>query len=443
MRTRTLLVAALLAAPVAGMAAGCSATSDVDVPDGAPTPPSKEDASEFTTTGARSWYLVGDAVTPGNDTLELEIAGPSSASVVDLWIDRHYAKRAYKSAGTWTFAVDISDLPPGDHEALLAADGDAYAFAAVDFKRSHPLYVAVSNDWDTGDHTDDKLERQDRLHAHHPELVITHFVGPYTFTDPTVSASRAKYLVNWVKNYQQTQGDEIGLHIHPYCNFITTAGVTCRTSPSFAKASDPTGYTVILGSYTRAELDKIFAKATELFLANGLPAPTSFRAGGWTTTLDVMKALSGAGHVIDASGANWARLEEWEFVAGAQLYAWNRENWMPIDETSQPYYPSTTDLLADAAPHVDILEVPDNGAMVDYVSANEMIEMFEANYKPGEALAETRHYSIGYHPVDFSEDFFTRIDTALYEIDKHLAANDGGPVVYARMSDLPKVFPQP
>jgi hypothetical protein len=68
--------------------------------------------------------------------------------------------------------------------------------------------------------------------------------------------------------------------------------------------------------------------------------------------------------------------------------------------------------------------------------------MFRANYTPGRALAETKHYSIGYHPVNFSEAFFTRIDGALAEIDKHLAADDNGPVIYARMSDLPKAFPR-
>lgn len=440
MRTRIAFVAVLTAG--AGFGTACTG-EDAPISDDAPSAPSKEDSGDYTISGARSWYLVGDALTTGDDTLELAVKGPSTSHVVDLWLDGKFKKRATRTTAGWTFALDISDLPPGDHTALLAADGDHYAFAAVKFKRSHPLYVAVSNDWDTGDHTDDKLERQDRLHAHHPELVITHFVGPYTFTDPTVSHARAQQLVSWVKNWAQTAGDEIGLHVHPWCNFVTTAGVACRTSPSFAKAIDETGYTVVLGSYTRAELEKMFIKAAQLFVANGLPKPTSFRAGGWTSTIDVVKALGAAGHVVDASAANWAKLEEWEFVAGAQLYQWNRDHWPTIDEESQPYYPSTSDVLADAAPHVDVLEVPDNGALVDYVSTDEMVTMFRKNYTPGVALAESRHYSIGYHPVNFSEAFFTRIDNALYEIDKHLAADDKGPAIYVRMSDLPKAFPQP
>ena len=437
MRTRIVFVALLTAG--AGLGTGCTG-EDAPIPDEAPTAPSKEDSGDYTVTGARAWYLIGDALTPGDDSLALAIKGPTSSQVVDLWIDGQYKKRATRTSTGWRFTVDITDLPAGNHTALLAADGERYAFAAVKFKRSHPLYISVSNDWDTGDHGDDKLERQDRLHAHHPRMMMTHFVGPYTFTDPSVSSTRAQQLVSWVKNWEQQAGDEIGLHVHPWCNFVTTAGVACRTSPSFGKTNDPTGYTVILGSYTRAELEKMFIKAGQLFQANGLPKPTSFRAGGWTTTLDVMKALGTAGHVVDASGANWSKLEEWEFVAGAQLYQWNRDNWSTIDEESQPYYPNTTDLLSDAAPHVDVLEVPDNGALVDYVSTDEMVTMLRTNYTPGVALSEVRHYSIGYHPVNFSEAFFTRIDNALYEIDKHLAADDKGPAIYVRMSDLPKVY---
>jgi hypothetical protein len=311
----------------------------------------------------------------------------------------------------------------------------------VRFHRSHPLYIAVSNDWDNADNGDPMLERQVRLHANHPHLLVTHFVGPYTFTDPSVSPARRRFLVDWVTGLHDQHGDEIGLHIHPWCNFVTTAGVACRTSPSFAFASgDTTGYTVNLNSYTESELAKLFARATALFEANGLPAPTSFRAGGWTADLAVLRALGNAGHVADSSACNWARIEEWEFHSGASLFQWNQEHWSSIDETSQPYHPSTSDILADAGPHLPILEVPDNGALVDYVSAAEMIDMFGKNFPDGAPLEAPRVYAIGYHPPNFSETFFTRIDTALSEIDRHLAAEDGGPVVYARMSDLDKVF---
>ncbi len=417
----------------------CTA-STAPIPTDSPDEPGKEDGVGFQVSGAKAWYLVGNQLTPGDDQLELSIQGPADTQVVDLWLDRKFSSRVRASNGAVHFSLDLANVAIGEHQILLAADGAHIAFSAIRFRRSHPLYIAVSNDWDNADNGDPMLERQVRLHARHPELVVTHFVGPYTFTDPSVSAARRRFLVDWVTNLRDQHGDEIGLHIHPWCNFVTTAGVTCRTFPSFAHTTDSTGYTVNLNSYTEAELAKLFARATRLFELNGLPKPTSFRAGGWTADLTVLRALSAAGHVADSSACNWARIEEWQFQPNAALFSWNREHWAPIDETSQPYRPSTTDVLADAAPHLSILEVPDNGALVDYVTGAEMIDMFRANFPKGAPLFEPRVYAIGYHPPNFSEAFFSRIDQALTEIDHHLATDDLGPVVYARMSDLQRVF---
>ncbi|MGE0550582.1 MAG: hypothetical protein AB7R00_26190, partial [Kofleriaceae bacterium] len=100
-----------------------------------------------------------------------------------------------------------------------------------------------------------------------------------------------------------------------------------------------------------------------------------------------------------------------------------------------------TNMLSDAAPQLPILEVPDNALMVDYTFASEMIDMFRANW-PGGALDKPVAYATGYHPTSFSESYFSRMDDALTEIDKYLAVNDAGPVIYARKSDLPRAFPQ-
>jgi hypothetical protein len=309
-------------------------------------------------------------------------------------------------------------------------------------KRSHPLYVVVSNDWDDPDNADATLERQERLHARHPALLLTHFVGPYTFTDPSVSAARRQFLVDWVVELSDREGDEIGLHIHPYCNFVESAGLACRTEDSFARSTgDATGYTVFLGSYSESEFTALLEHAIDLFGAGGLPRPTSFRAGGWTLEPHTMRALAATGFVADTSAANWERMEEWADNPGASLFQWNRDHWFPIDETSQPYYPSQTDLLSPSSPRVSVLEVPDNGLLVDYVSGSEMIDMFEANLGTG-VLEAPRAYSIGYHPPNFSETFFARMDQALGAIDQHLHGDDLGPVVYARLSDLVRVWPR-
>lgn len=201
---------------------------------------------------------------------------------------------------------------------------------------------------------------------------------------------------------------------------------------------DSTGYSVILSAYTEAQTKKMLEKADELFVENGLAKPTSFRAGGWSAELHTLKALAETGYVADTSANNWRRLEEWIGI-GNGLYEWNKGHWSTINDTSQPYYPSVTDILVSEKPALSILEVPDNGILVDYVSAEEMIEIFMANWG-GSTLEAPVAYSLGYHTSNFDSEYKERMDGILNYIDQYLAVTDGGPVIYTTLSELPKVW---
>jgi hypothetical protein len=408
----------------------------------APLAPGKNDDSFAV--NARHWTLIETGASPGDRTLAVDVAAPADVEYVDAWIGGDFAGRLARGAqddNRFVGELAIAALPAGSHELVLAADGSEVGFAQHEFIRSAPMYVVVSTDWDDADNDDATLRRQEELRQRHPQLKLTHFVGPYTFTEG-LAADRVDYLVSWVKHQRDAFGDEIGLHIHPYCSFVEEAGVSCRTRPSFAYSSgDSSGYTVILDSYTEDEMSALLQEADALFVAAGLGKPTSFRAGGWSAGLGTLRALADNGYVADTSAVNWRRLEEWEDNWGATLYSWNRDHWTAIDERSQPYHPSPTDqdVAADRG-GIAILEVPDNGALVDYVSAEEMAAMFDASWE-GLALAAPRAYSIGYHPPNFSQHFLSRMDGALTHIDEFLHTDDGGPVVYATLSDMAKVWP--
>lgn len=388
----------------------------------------------------REWYLIGNDLTPGHGRLELVIAGPETDTEhVDVWIDGTYAGRFDSAGGKVTVDPEITALDPAEHEILLSADGAEQAFAKLSFWMSYPIYVLMTNDWDGSDHSDGQLTLQENLHQAHPEMKMTHFVGPYTYTDPEVSEERAQFLTDWLLDMRDVYSDEIGLHIHPYCNFVETADLTCLDTPSFSSTSDATGYSVCLSAYTQEETEAMLAKAKELFVEHGLGTPTSFRAGGWAAQIHTLTALEAEGFVADTSANNWARIEEWENVADATIYQWSQENWSAIGDTSQPYYPAADDIQSTGTPRVEVLEVPDNGSLVDYVSDAEMIEIFEANW-PGDALLEPKAYVIGYHPVNFNSMYYDRLDKALNHIDKFLSVNGDGPVVYETLSNTVKVW---
>jgi len=292
--------------------------------------------------GVKDWYLIGNAISPGNDTLNVSVDVSGRAESLEAVIDGGLARHLTKTAAGFGGAIDISQLPPGLHTLTLAADGSQSPFANLHFRRSHPLYVLMTTDWDSPDSEDSILRLHEKLHTEHPGLKFTHFLGPYTFTDPAVSKVRQAYLTDWLIKLRTTYQDEIGLHIHPFSNFVNTVpGVPCRFKPSDSyDKDDTTGYTVLSSAYSESEYLKLLKAADTLFTAHGLGKPTAFRTGSWAADAGTLKALAADGFVADSSANNWARIEESQYDNNGMLYKWNRQHWKPITDISQPYYPS-------------------------------------------------------------------------------------------------------
>ena len=92
---------------------------------------------------------------------------------------------------------------------------------------------------------------------------ITHFWAPYTYTDPMVTEQRRTTLTQFITDMRDMFHDEIGLHIHPWCNFVEDAGVTCVTDQSTVNAdgNDLTGYTINLSAYEKEPLEMLLQHA--------------------------------------------------------------------------------------------------------------------------------------------------------------------------------------
>ncbi|MBN2037800.1 MAG: hypothetical protein JW768_13755 [Chitinispirillaceae bacterium] len=402
-----------------------------------PVAPAVDDTA-FSITGLRSWYMVGDSLTKGTDTINAVIRAPVSVNRVDCFLDSSWAGTLGRDDSTFRLRLSIAHLSPGRHELLFSADTLDTAFACITVNRSAYYYVTVSNDWENprSGNFDTNLSFSRTLHERHPDLVMTYFAGPYFFTDSFVSPERRQWIAGFLTAMRDEYGDETGLHIHPWCHFVHAAGVICITdSSAFDTLPDSTGYGISCYRYSENDFFRLLTTADSLFLAWGLGKPTSFRAGGWSCALHTMRALSRAGYRVDASGCNVSRMDE---VAGAPSLVWLAQNWHTINDTAQPYYPSATDIADTVPPTLDVLEVPDNGVLADYVTAAEMIDIFNRNWN-GVPLSAPRMCSIGYH-IDNLDAYIDRLERALAHIDYYLAANGGGPVVYARMSDCVRVW---
>jgi hypothetical protein len=411
----------------------------------APAPGDRPDAPDgndpaFHVDGVGPWFLVGNALTPGGDTMSIAVTAANPVDVVDVWVaDLPPVRLARGDDGTFTADIAIAALEPGAYDVLLSADGAATAFAQLPFYRSHPYYVMVSTDYDFSDPGDIAIADMDMLHASHPGMRISHFWAPYTYTDPAVTVDRQQQLTAWILGEQTKYHDEIGLHIHPYCNFVVDAGLTCITDQSTVfPEGDTSGYTILLAAYGHDNMNILLDHAASLFEARGLGTPDVFRAGGWTATEDTLAALADHRYIADSSALNWARIEEWK---GHLLYDWTMEHWATIGDTSQPYRPSESDILVNTVPQLPLLEVPDNGVMIDYVTLSEMTGIFDANWN-GAPLDTPTALMMGFHPsMQFSRAEAGRVDEFLAYADKHLADGNLGPVVYTTLGELTAVFP--
>jgi hypothetical protein len=429
MRTWTLAVAMF--------AFGCNGSYPDPKPD-RPNAPSTNDAA-FTSKGLESWYLIADGATAGEDQLTFIITAPSGTDFVDAYIPGMAPQRMIDQDDGFALDLSIKDMPAGAHEVLFSANGSDDAFAKHTLNRSAAYYVLVTTDFDYSDPGDVALMFTDRLHMDHPSVIMTHFWAPYTYTDPELAEPRRTLLNTWIKKQRDMFHDEIALHIHPYCHFVEGAGVTCITDQSTVYEFDLSGYTIKLAAYGREPMAKLLQHANNIFEQQGLGTPTTFRAGGWTADLNTLLALADTGYVADTSALNWKHIEEWQ---GKELYTWNMTHWGPIDDTSQPYYPSTTNALESTpGSNMTLLEVPDNGVMIDYLSTVQMRAIFDANWD-GTPLAKPKTLMMGFHPAPgFSQNLWKRVDDLLGYADSRLATKDLGPVVYIALRDVVKAFP--
>lgn len=415
--------------------------SAIDAPPStAPPAAPEENDPAFALEGMRRFYLIGNAATPGHDALALRVTPPAGTDHIDAWVGDQPVRRLSSTGGTHSLDLDLTTLPAGNYSILLAADGADTAFAKIDFTRTAPYYILVVTDWDFADPGTGPLTAMDQWHTDHPELVMTHFVGPYTFTDPAVSTVRRQAIVDWLLPARDTHGDEIAMHLHPYCNFVTHAGLACITDQSTVyPAGDTTGYTIKLAAYDRLQTATLVNHGNSLFEAAGLNRARTFRAGGWTADLDNIAGLADAGFIADSDAFNWSRLEEWQ---GYELYRWLMENWSAMDDTSQPYYPNTVDVQSGALPTLPILEVPANGLMVDYTEPFELEYLYEANGGTG-ANSAPRLLTMGYHPSSpVRNGELVRVDGFLDLVDQHLASRDLGAAVYITLEDVVAAYPR-
>jgi hypothetical protein len=313
--------------------------------------------------------------------------------------------------------VDAADVDAAEVEAPAAevAQGE-------ESLSTGKVQIVVSVDWEGRELGAANLAAMKSFRAANPDVPLVQFLNAAYYFKPGANAAVTTAQIRTVL----TSKDELGLHIHGWKRLFEASGVTFRSSSTFwgtpidlATCSFDCGHEVPISSYNTAELQKVIRTSTETLKANGFAMSPSFRAGGWMASASVREALTAEGYRVDSSAANVPLLAD-ELV-GLPVVGWLRSLWGSTTSTTQPYTFSTR---AGA-----LKEIPDNGALADYVTASEMVTVFQAHKARWKARPSANTVmSIGFH-LETAQRYLPRVQGAITEI-KRIAAAEKIPVAF-------------
>ena len=248
--------------------------------------------------------------------------------------------------------------------------------------------VAISVDWEGREISAVNLQAFANLRNAHPQVPLTHFLNAAYFTKPDANPAKITEQMLAVV----LPKDEIGLHIHPWQSLVEASGVTFRSEPTIwgngrrmRVGSRDSGHEISVEAYETDEFQAIVRKSKEILTANGLELGTSFRAGAWLAGPHVREAIRREGFLVDSSATDtkWHNeLDDYE------LPRMMREIWPNVTSRTQPFIIKTR--------AGDLLEMPDTGALADYVTAEEMADhISNAIAELGDS--QDRFVHIGFH----------------------------------------------
>jgi hypothetical protein len=267
------------------------------------------------------------------------------------------------------------------------------------------LRLMVTVDWEGRDLSDDNLEAMRSLRDRFDTVPLVQFLNAAYFTKPGADQADVSGRMNSVLR----DHDEVGLHIHAWKRLFEASGVTFRNSPTFWGTSVPSyscshdcGHEVPISAYTTDELREVIRFSVDTLDGQGFGRPVSFRAGGWMAAQNVREALAAEGFDNDSSAVPALFLEG--EIGHLPLHDWVEELWRGTDATSQPY-------ALDG-----LTEIPDNGALADYVTGDEMYAVYlDAKRRLEENPDENVLVNIGFHQETAAE-YLPRIEDALERI---------------------------
>lgn len=318
----------------------------------------------------------------------------------------------------WKATIDVSSMSLGKHQVktVVQIGGNEIATQPSSFNISDPVYVTWTIDWEGYDANQSYLDALTTI-SEEQQMPMTQLFNPRIYTAPDITPERVEYLTAWVKNRGQLYGEEIGLHLHMFPDFIQAAGLEVKTQPVWGGGFTE-GYDILTTTYDSQEMYQILEFAKSMMNQHGFDQPRSYRAGAWFANTETLSALEQAEFLIDTSART-----QYQFGTNHIPGFWN------VAITTQPYNPSTTDQNSySPPPQFDILEIPNNGADSFAFTAEQMIDRFNQNY-PGGVSHHLRQITYLSHPHWFNPSRQDAMRQVFTHINQYRFDTDHGPVI--------------
>ncbi|MBU0708918.1 acyltransferase family protein [Patescibacteria group bacterium] len=377
----------------------------------------------------QQWLLKGDGFTLTDSRLEYKVLVADSVEFKGKSVSVNYKILNTEYQGimspvgerAWQAMINFSELPVGDYQiqTRLVDEEDTYFSQKSGFYVSYPLYVVWSIDWEGYDASAPALEAISRISQKH-ELPITHFFNPRIYVNKDISPARSEFLTRWIKNRRDQLGDEIGMHLHMFHDFVEDAEVEIRREGKWGNWPD--GYDVPMSIYNYEETMQLLERGKYWFSQKGLGNPVSFRAGGWFADADVLRAVQTAGFYLDSSGRDW--------------YVWGPNKitgYWDLSSTTRPYQPAAGNQNRTGFDAIDLWEFPNNGGSSYDLLLEELIHRFTDNFSNNQSLTVKQTLTYLSHPQWFSSAEQERVDSLFSYLDKFKYDDNWGPVRYVTL----------
>lgn len=289
----------------------------------------------------------------------------------------------------------------------------------------------ITVDWEGAYMRQKDIDGMVAFREKYPSIKMLHYLNPAYYTKSETDKNRLDSQdINRMTNSVLRVGDEHGLHIHPWRSLVESSGVSFQSSPSiadrkmvekyFACDSDKKndcGHDIALNTYTNVEdIRKIIRKSIEILTNNGFNRPRSFRSGAWVSNNQIIEALGREGILYDSSAVP-PELISSSFWNGKPLESIISNLWRGIKTNSQPY-----SINLEGKPKV--MEIPDNGALADYMEAEKMLDVFKKNVEKWRENSDHIYfYVIGFHQETASR-YLNRVDKVVKLIEDYTRENN-------------------